>query len=476
MLVNKILNGIHILGGADLLSMDASSIASDSRNLGADCLFFAYKGANFDSHNLVAEMYAKGQIKAVVSERAVDGVPCILVANGRDAFARACVNFFDVSDKLLKIAVTGTNGKTTTTYLIESIFNAAGMKNVRIGTVGAHVVDETVLVDNTTPSPYDFHRFLADGVKKGARASVAEVSSHALEQHRIAGTNFDVAVFTNLTGDHLDYHKDFESYYQAKKRLFANDYSAKRVINIGNEYGRRLYSESDEPKLIYGINSGDLSVSEYSTDLSGTYATVSYSGETYKIYSHLTGLFNLENILAAIGAALMAGISFDRIKEGLAELKNVPGRLEKYENNNVYVFVDYAHTDDALKNVLLALKELAKGRVIVVFGAGGDRDKTKRPRMGKVASDYADFVVVTSDNPRTEKPESIIEDILQGVSKRDSLHVEADREKAIAYGIKAAEAGDIVLIAGKGHEDYQITGKEKHHFSDSEVVKKYLGV
>jgi UDP-N-acetylmuramoyl-L-alanyl-D-glutamate--2,6-diaminopimelate ligase len=495
MKVSKILDGIKYAtarsdtGDPTFMTLEAGDITADSRRpeSSGGMLFFAYKGANFDSHDEALRLYNEGKIIGAVVERPLD-MPSIVVEDGRRAFSLACANFFGKPETKLKtVAVTGTNGKTTVTWLLEKIFSEAGMPCVRIGTTGANIpkaadsdVGEVIEIDNTTPSPYDFYKFLAAGVQAGAKAAVAEVSSHALDQDRLFGIVFDVAIFTNLTGDHLDYHKDSESYYQAKKKLFTDAYSYKKVINIANVAGQRLYDEAGVPKTSFAANdsklSSDIRVSRHTFSANGTQAVISCKDKDYSLDSPLVGEFNLENILAAVAGAMAAGVIPEVAVKAAGMLENVPGRLERYSAGGISVFVDFAHTDDALENVLETLRMLAEKRLITVFGAGGDRDKTKRPRMGKIAQRYSDLVVVTSDNPRTEEPARIIADITAGMSMNESVRVVEDREKAIAYAIAEAEAGDIVVIAGKGHESYQIIGAAKHHFSDSEMTQKYLGM
>lgn len=477
MRISELLAGVPIKNlPVELKNIDISTVISDNRKINGDNIaFFAYKGSSFDSHDAAKALLKDGKVAIVVAEHELEGVPAVIVENGRKAFSLACSNYFgNPEKKLTMIGVTGTNGKTTTTYLLEKIFHAAGKKTVRIGTIGADINGKFEELDNTTPSAFDFYRILAAGVKAGATVGISEVSSHALEQGRVYGTVFDAAVFTNITGDHLDYHKDMESYYQAKRLLFTKEYSKKQVINIDHEYGNRLYNDSEGERLSYGISGGDLHAGNYSVTFEGNEADAEYDGRVIHLKSHLVGNYNLENTLAAVGAALVLGVSDVEIIKGVASLLNVPGRLERHSNNGVTAFVDYAHTDDALANVLSALQKLANGRIITVVGAGGDRDRTKRPRMGKTAQLYSDLVVVTSDNPRTEEPDFIISQILAGMEQNDTVYVEPDREKAIALSVRLAKKGDLILIAGKGHEDYQIIGTKKYPFSDSKLVERYL--
>ena len=429
-------------------NIEIENIATDSRNPNGT-IFFGYAGESYDSNKDVKDIYNKGLAKFIISETKLDdNIAHAVIKNGRTVLPKAISALYgEPMAEYRSMAVTGTNGKTTSTYIMDSVFSMAGYKTCRIGTTGIKVDDEFIETDNTTPSPALVFSSLKKGLDKGCKALTMEVSSHALAQGRINGAFFETAVFTNLTGDHLDYHKDMEHYFQAKAMLFTDDYSKHRVVNTGHEYGEKL------AKL---VNKN----------------LITYSGL-------LIGEYNLENILGVIGAAYSLGIDTDVIAKGINNLKNVPGRLEKYMNKNIIAFVDYAHTDDALINAISSLKQVAGGRIITVFGAGGDRDATKRPRMAKASTSLSDITVITSDNPRTEDPEKIIDDIVKGVVEGSTYYVEVDREKAIEKAVSLAKENDIIFVAGKGagkgHETYQIIGKEKIHFDDREMVQKYLG-
>jgi UDP-N-acetylmuramoyl-L-alanyl-D-glutamate--2,6-diaminopimelate ligase len=474
MRIAELLKGISFESRTDMTD-DFDEICSDSRKIkGENTLFFAYKGSAFDSHSLSAELYREGKIKHIVSERALDGIASTLVKDGRQAFSAACANYFGNPQKeLTLIGVTGTNGKTTVSYLIEKIFEDKGV--VRIGTNGANIMGDMRQTENTTPAPYDFFNFLRQAVDRGAKAAVSEVSSHALSQGRLSGVKFDAAVFTNLTGDHLDYHGNMESYYEAKKLFFSDMYSRKRIINIDNPYGERLFEQINGEKYCCGSAAGaDLSALKAAFSFDGIEAVLSYRGKKFEFKSPLVGGHNLENIMAALCTAFALDVPPEEAAQNAEKLRAIPGRLERYSGNGITVFVDYAHTDDALRRITRTLKELSGGKLLTVFGAGGDRDKGKRPRMGKAVEENSDIVVLTNDNPRTETPSAIIDDILGGMENKKNIYVQEDRERAIALAISIAEKGDCVLVAGKGHEDYQIVGKTKRHFSDSETVKKYL--
>lgn len=457
---------------------EVESIAVDSRNP-KGTIFFGYHGESYDSNNDVENIYNNGYAKFIISEKKLgDNIAHAVVKNGRSMMPKAFSAFYgDPVEKYKSMAVTGTNGKTTSTYIMDSVFETAGYKTCRIGTTGIKIDDEFIESDNTTPSPALVFSSLKKGLDKGCSAFSMEVSSHALAQGRINGVLFDTAVFTNLTGDHLDFHKDMENYFNAKALLFTDAYSKNRVVNVGHEYGEKLAKIVKKNLITFsGLNNNaDIYPVKYTSTVHGLQADVSIFGKVINIDSMLIGEYNLENILGVIGAAYSLGISEDIIVKGIHSLKNVPGRLEKYTNKNITAFVDYAHTDDALVNAISSLKQVARGRIITVFGAGGDRDATKRPRMAKASTSLSDITIITSDNPRTEDPDKIINDVVKGVVDKSTYYVEADREKAIEKAVSLAKENDIIFIAGKGHETYQIIGKEKHHFDDREMVQKYLG-
>ena len=459
-------------------NIEVKNIAQDSRNP-KGTVFFAYKGESYDSNKDAENIYKNGQAEFIICEEELgDNIAHAVIKNGRQLLPVAVSAFYgEPMKKYRSMAVTGTNGKTTSTYLMESIFHEAGMKTCRIGTTGIMIDNEFVEIDNTTPSPELVYSSLARGLEKGCTALTMEVSSHALAQGRINGAFFETAVFTNLTGDHLDFHKNMENYFEAKALLFTDIYSKYRVVNISHEYGRKLAGRIKDNLITFNAfdNDADIFPVKYTSTVHGIEAEISVFSKTINIHSMLIGEYNLENILGAVGAAYSLGISLDNIVNGIKNLKNVPGRLEKFSNKNITAFVDYAHTDDALINAISSLRQVAKGRIITVFGAGGDRDATKRPRMARASTELSDITIITSDNPRTENPHKIIDDILKGVVEGSKYYVEADREKAIAMAVSIAKEHDIIFIAGKGHEDYQIIGTTKHHFDDRLVVQKYLG-
>lgn len=478
MKIEKLLKNIKILeiSDSDLLEREVDDISFDNRFIKPNSIFVAMKGETFDTHTVINDVYSSGDVICILAEKKVDNIPYILVDDSKKAFNNICLNYFKVDlNKFVKVGITGTNGKTTTSYLVESILKSSGLKTIRLGTVEYDICGEKLVANNTTPGMYEICSMIAKGDKKGADALVMEISSHALKQNRVHGLKFEVAVFTNLSGDHLDYHLSMDDYYNSKKLLFTDLYSNTCVINIEGEYGYKLYNDINIKKLSCALSKdANLVPQDVDYHLGGIKCKIKSNSFNLEINSHLVGQHNLENILCAVGVGYMLNINGDFIKKGIESLINVPGRLEKIESNGIYYFVDYAHTDDALLNVLKSLNFYKKNRIITVFGCGGDRDRTKRPRMAKAAEKYSDKIIVTSDNPRTEDPEKIIEDILQGFEDKKNVVVIPDRRKAIQYTTSIAEEGDIILVAGKGHEDYQIIGKDKIHFDDKEEILKAI--
>jgi UDP-N-acetylmuramoyl-L-alanyl-D-glutamate--2,6-diaminopimelate ligase len=474
-----------------------TSLTADSREVRPGTAFFAIKGTAQDGHDFIGAAQQAGAV-VVVGERLAGSstdVPYLHVRDSRLALALAAGGFYGQPSHAMTMGgVTGTSGKTTTTYLCESILKASGQRVGVIGTVNFRFGDTVYPSTHTTPGAVELQALLARMQQDGCTAVVMEVSSHALKQHRCAGMAFDAMVFSNLSPEHLDFHPDLEDYFQSKAMLF-REYvdvavaAGKRpalAINIDDAYGKRLYEEiraagrSDCCLLAFGMGPGaDVSGRHLACSLSGIRGTV----EAVEVASPLLGRFNGANILAAIAVGQGLGINPAAIAQGIRELTAVPGRLQPVPGaRGVHVLVDYAHKPDALEKVLNTLVEM-KGtqRLITVFGCGGDRDRLKRPVMGRIAVQRSDYVFVTSDNPRTEKPEAIIQEILVGTAGHANLTVEPDRKKAIFAAIRLAQPGDVVVIAGKGHEDYQILpdpqqpGKTvKIHFDDREVAAEAL--
>ena len=407
-------------------------------------------------------------------------VTYVKVEDLRKKLGKIASNYYDEPQNNLKIVgITGTNGKTTTTYIMETLL---GENIARLGTIEYKIGDEIIDAPNTTPESLDIIKMCKKAVDKGINYLVMEVSSHALELGRVDMLKFDTAVFTNLTQDHLDFHKTMENYFEAKSKLFSKlKDGAKGVVNIDDEWGKKLYKKESSKCVSISLDTANITgrIAEYTNH--DMVVEIAYKGEKYSFTTELMGKFNLYNILGAIGAATALGIDIKDIIEKMKSVKKVPGRFETINEKQDYmVVVDYAHTDDGLINILQALKELKKGKIITVFGAGGDRDKTKRPKMAKAAAKYSDYVIITSDNPRTEDPSEILKDVEAGLIEinfpKERYEIIEQRENAIAKAVEIVQTGDIVLIAGKGHETYQIIGKEKHHFDDREVARKYIKV
>ncbi len=466
--------------------VEVTAIVHDSRRVRPGALFVCLQGLRVDGHDFVADALQRGAV-AVVAERPVptNGKPLVLVPDTREALAWLCHRFYGEPTKSLTlIGVTGTNGKTTTTHLVAHLLNAQNPDTAAVlGTVGVRWRGEEHELDQTTPDAPLLVAWLARLRNEGAKFVAMEVSSHALAQKRADGCLFDAAVFTNLSRDHLDFHGDFESYFAAKARLFT-DYAlaAKQhgksfvaFVNSDDAYGQRLLSLCPAEVVTYGFNEGaHFRAAEIRLSPSGTQFVLVPKGEApLSLSMRLVGRFNVANALAAIAVARHFSVPWQTIAEALPQFLPPPGRLELVEEGQPFtVAVDYAHTPDALEKVLTTVRELTQGRLIVVFGCGGDRDPTKRPEMGHIATQLADYTVITSDNPRTEDPLKIIEQIVAGVMPGASYHVEPDRRAAIFHAIAVAQEGDFVLIAGKGHETYQIIGTEKRPFDDREVARQ----
>ena len=446
----------------------------DSRKIVEGNIFAALDGSVVDGHDYIEKAISLGA-KCILVSKGVEilnrEVTYILVEDLRLHLGIITSNFYDWPQKNLKvIGVTGTNGKTTITYILDEI-----LKNtMRIGTVEYKIGEEIIPAPNTTPESMDLVKMCKKAVEKNIEYLVMEVSSHALEMGRVEMLDFDAGIFTNLTPEHMDYHKTIENYYLAKRKLFTKlkDHRC-GVYNVEDTHGKRLYDEFGG--IGYGEEVGNLRGKIIGVGNIEQEIEVTYQEKNYRLKSRLLGRFNLMNILGAIGGGIQLGLDIVTILERLKGLKGVPGRFETVDRGQDFmVVVDYAHTEDALKNILTALNEIKKGRIITVFGCGGDRDTTKRPKMAGTAELLSDFVVLTSDNPRTADPEVILNDVEKGFKEaKDYIRI-ADRERAIADAVSMAIKDDIILIAGKGHEDYQIIGREKIHFDDREIAGKYI--
>jgi UDP-N-acetylmuramoyl-L-alanyl-D-glutamate--2,6-diaminopimelate ligase len=467
-----------------LADPEISSLCHDSRAAVPGCLFFALPGAKSDGFSFVEQAAALGAAATVV-EKALEnpGCPLVVVDNARAAMADVAAAFHGHPDRPLKcVGVTGTNGKTTTAFLLKHLFDSVGMRCGLVGTVKYVVGDTELPAARTTPESLDLQHLLADMRDLGDRAVAMEVSSHSLVQDRVRGIEFDAAVFTNLTQDHLDYHGSMDAYFEAKARLFESlaHQTAKKpraIVNSDDRFGQRLLDRfSKRLKTVsFGQNvHADFRASAIRQDLHGTRFALEARGKSYLVRSPLIGLFNVYNTLGALAAAMTCGVELRRAIDALAAAPQVPGRLERVPaRRNFQVFVDYAHTDDALRNVLQTLRECGPARLIAVFGCGGDRDRAKRPLMAAAGESLADLVILTSDNPRSEDPAAILAEMEKGLTRRTHETI-PDREAAIRRAIDLAGPGDIVLIAGKGHEKTQEFADQKIPFDDVAVAARAI--
>ena len=468
----------------------------DSRRISPGGAFFAVRGSAVDGHDFIDDALARGAAAIFMEEERPlpAGVAGIVVDNARRAMALAAAEFFgDPTAAMSTVGVTGTNGKTTVTYLLESVLRVARRHPAVLGTVNYRFAGAQLPAPHTTPESVDLLQTVAGFHAQGADSLIMEVSSHALDQQRVAGIHFAVGVFTNLTPEHLDYHGDMETYFASKRRflteLLAVD-GGRPVINIDDTYGARLAAELPAA-LTCGLAADALvRPREVHLSLAGIEGTIDTPAGAFNLRSPLLGQFNLQNLLCAAGAGLALGLAPETIAEGLATATLVPGRLERVENDRgALVLVDYAHTGDALEKVLTTLRELSPRRIITVFGCGGDRDRRKRPIMGEVTARLSTLAVLTSDNPRTEDPLVILEEIQEGVRRvhpQEWSRQEAklmpgngfitipDRREAIEFAVTLLQPGDLLLVAGKGHEDYQIVGRERRHFDDREELRRAL--
>jgi UDP-N-acetylmuramoyl-L-alanyl-D-glutamate--2,6-diaminopimelate ligase len=495
MRLQEILRGVPVLDIVGDADIDVGQVRDDSRRVQPGDLFVARRGLTVDGHLYVTEANRRGAVACVLERDVPFGGVKVLTRDAGLALAVLAANRYrNPGLQMTLIGVTGTNGKTTTTYLVESILRAAGQRPGVIGTINYRYRDVVKSAPYTTPTPVELHRILREMADAGTTHVVMETSSHALELGRLYGLRFRVAAFTNLTQDHLDLHGSMETYFAAKAKLFTElvrPGDGVAVAMVDAPEGDRLLDLAPGARLRCSIlGAGDVFAERARWSIDGIEARMHTPRGTFEVRSRLLGEFNLANITLATGIAEALGVELDAITTGVAALPGVPGRFERVDSHGhpLAVVVDYAHTPDALGRALQALRTLAAARLIVVFGCGGDRDRKKRPLMGQVAARGADVVVVTSDNPRTEVPESIVDQIVAGVAREPidrvaltalgnvgkGYAVEIDRRTAIAAAIRAARSGDIVLVAGKGHEDYQILGKEKTHFDDREEATRVL--
>lgn len=484
----------------DAMSREVAGIAYDSRSVQAGYLFVALRGGRLDGHAFIHDAVRRGASVIVAEEDAGNGgVPRVIVADGRRTLACLANNFYgQPSRELIVTGVTGTNGKTTTTYLVKSMLESWGKNVGLIGTIRYMIRNRSYCAPHTTPESLEFQGLLRQMLDAGCTHAVAEISSHALAQHRVDGTVFRVAVFTNLTRDHLDFHGTMENYFRAKERLFTEllDENGSAVINTDDPFGRRLASRlrassGTQAVVTYGLTEkADFSARNIRLTPEGFFFTISFGERTRDVFSPLLGIPNVYNVLCAFAVGTVLQIPHETILDGIEQMRTIAGRFEKVDVGQRFLcIVDYAHTEDALERLILSARELLSstrrgkraegdrpgGRIIIVFGCGGERDRGKRPAMGRVATQLSDYVIITSDNPRSEHPLDIIREIEEGVVGTQ-YRIEPDRKKAIYSAVELAREGDIVLIAGKGHEDYQEIQGIKYPFRDKDVLEEAIRV
>ena len=477
-LIHDGISPVSVNGNA---AIDITGIAKDSRMIQEGYMFFATSKSSL----YIDDALKRGASVLVTDSETRKPFPCIVIVEDVPrTLGRVASHFNGYPSRRMHIAgITGTNGKTTITYLIESILHNAGKQAGVMGTISYRYNGHVLKAENTTPGAIEIHSLMKDMHASKVKYVAMEVSSHALDQRRVEGVEFDTGIFTNLTHDHLDYHGDFDHYKAAKKLLFEdylrNSPKEKKhaILNIDSPVVREFTLEAPIETLSYSTKGyADAHLVQYSEDIDGLKLDISLMGKKVTVASPLLGIFNASNILASMLYGVTTNIPYEKIKEGIEKLEGVPGRLERVKNaRNVSIFIDYAHTPDALNNVLTLLNHLKKGRLIVVFGCGGDRDTTKRPIMGDIATNHADLAIITSDNPRSEEPLRIIEDIKKGINGKPHKVIE-NRKEAIFEAVKLVGENDVLLVAGKGHEDYQIIGNNTHHFSDREVIEEALNV
>lgn len=484
MLLKDLLSGIYEGPlGEQFAGYEIHSLSCDSRSVEEQSLFVALSGMRFDGNHYIREAVAKGAVAVIRSDEAntLEDIPssvCVIeVSDPKKFLSEIAMRFYGAPSKRLKVfGITGTNGKTTVTYLLESIAHSHKKKCAVVGTINYRIGNEILPSKNTTPSFLENQQFLSRLADQSVDYSFMEVSSHALVQGRVDLIDFRVAVFTNLTGDHLDYHKTMEEYFRAKSLLFKNlSRDAVAVINADDPYGQRLLELTKARIFTYGFNpSARIKACDVHFGFGGSKMTIETPVGNFELTTPLIGMHNVYNILAAVGTSLADGIPLETVKGGLQQIGLIPGRLEAFDSGReFFVFIDYAHTEDGLKNVLQAIRSTGETRIITVFGCGGDRDRTKRPKMGKIACELSDHSIVTTDNPRSEDPQAIIDEIKTGFTK-NNYEIVVDRTQAIHKALSLASPGDVVLIAGKGHETYQIFKDRTIDFDERDVIRDFI--
>ncbi|HEX3030171.1 MAG TPA: UDP-N-acetylmuramoyl-L-alanyl-D-glutamate--2,6-diaminopimelate ligase [Clostridia bacterium] len=477
MILKDLISGLDVIDAKGDLNIEIGSVAYDSRKVKPGSLFICIKGYKTNGHEYIPYALKNGAVALIVEEdtQIEEAVSTIKVKDSRLALAYIADKYFGhPSGKFTLIGVTGTKGKTTTTYMIKSILEESGQKVGLIGTIANSIGSEVLYTERTTPESYELQSLFADMAEKNVDTVVMEVSSHALELNRVSFSDYDIGIFTNLSRDHLDFHKNFENYLNAKVKLFK--ISKEGLVNIDNTYGEEVLKRAECKLTSYGIDkNADISAEDIinNPDSVEFKAVTPWGNEKVKV--NIPGKFSVYNALAAIGACCLMKIPMDDIREGLKKV-SVPGRAEIIDTGkNFTVMIDYAHSPDSLENILSTVKKYAPARVVCVFGCGGDRDRTKRPIMGEIAGRLADYTIVTSDNPRTEEPEGIISEIEEGIKGlRTEYTTIVDRREAIKHAIKYAEPNDIIVLAGKGHETYQTFKDKTIHFDEREVVREIL--
>ena len=473
----ELLRDIEVLESHASTELEIADVAYDSRQVTKGAAFVAIRGFESDGHKYIPQAAEKGASCVICEEKPALDVPYVVVRDSRLALAVASKNFFgDPGGEMVMLGVTGTNGKTTTTYLIKHLLEQKRGATVGlIGTNGNMIGSDFLPTERTTPESYELQKLLREMADAGCTHVIMEVSSHSLVLHRVAGLHFAVGIFTNLTQDHLDFHKTMAEYARAKSLLF--DMCDRAVINLDDEWSEYMLEHCPCPALTFSEGErGDLTAHDIELASSGVSFTAGYEGRCERVRLGIPGLFSVYNALGVMGCGLSLGIDLADCADSLASAKGVKGRVEVVPTDGDYtILIDYAHTPDALENVLKSMRRVTKGRLVALFGCGGDRDRTKRPIMGRIAAENADFVVVTSDNPRTENPEAIIADIVAGMEGSGTpREVITGRPEAIEWAIEHHQPGDVIVLAGKGHEDYQIVGHEKHHMDEREIVADIL--
>ncbi|WZL74734.1 UDP-N-acetylmuramoyl-L-alanyl-D-glutamate--2,6-diaminopimelate ligase [Clostridiaceae bacterium 35-E11] len=482
MKLSELIKDVEVVKTTDGMNIEITGVAYDSRKIQANDVFVCVEGFKVDGHNYIEEAMKKGA-KALIVEKdimPINDIPVIKVDDSRKALAVISSNFYRNPTKDMNIiGVTGTNGKTTTTHLIKNILETNHVPSGLIGTISYQILDKEYKANNTTPESLELQRLFREMLDDNVDTCVMEVSSHSLDMNRVAGIQYNVGVFTNLTPDHMDYHVNIENYKNAKTKLFYQT-SLANIINIDDPYGKEIAHQIKDLKVslvTYGVKrDADIYAQNIRISPKGTHFALITPKFRGNVKIATPGMFSVYNALAASAVCYVLGYDFEQIRKGLESIQGVPGRFESVQDTGDYtIIVDYAHTPDALENALNTMKEFAEGKIITVFGCGGDRDKTKRPMMGAVAGRLSDYCIITSDNPRSEEPKAIIDDIEVGIKDTSCKYKKiVDRKEAIKKAIEISKPKDIILIAGKGHETYQILGDKVIHFDDKEIAQKIL--